>query len=334
MAMTRRITLAILLAGALLPAPALAEDAYALDAHTRLGTPISHEHLTLVPILASQVVKDDREYLTLDEAFDKKLVKVREMDNESVNSLSLENLSDRPLFVMSGEVIIGGKQDRVIGKERLIQPKTAAIVEVFCVEHGRWSEEKGSRTFRSARTLAHTKLRLSASYDAQADVWNEVAAKNTKRKTNNDTDTYRAVTGDKKVEKAIAPYREKIGQALAALPEKDRLIGFVVAINGEIVGVESFGSPRLFAKLSDKILRSYLVEAIDHGKTKVGTAPLGAKEVKLFLAAGAEAKEKEVAKDGKAVTRQKQSAGAAETSLDDEKPAAAQPSLYRGKYKR
>ena len=113
-----------------------------LDEHTRLGAPLSFKNLTLVPVLAREGTKiDGADYLTLDEAFDAGLVRVRELPDESVNQLSLENRSDRPLFVMSGEVILGGKQDRIIGKDRLIPAKKTLAVDVFCVEHGRWTED-------------------------------------------------------------------------------------------------------------------------------------------------------------------------------------------------
>jgi len=61
----------------------------------------------------------------------------------SVNELLVINRSDRPLYLMPGEVIIGGDQDRTIAEELVIAPggKPTAI-DVFCVEHGRW----GGRT--------------------------------------------------------------------------------------------------------------------------------------------------------------------------------------------
>jgi hypothetical protein len=41
---------------------------------------------------------------------------------------------------MPGEIIVGGQQDRAVGREYVIAPSEQPVpIEVFCVEHGRWS---------------------------------------------------------------------------------------------------------------------------------------------------------------------------------------------------
>lgn len=55
-----------------------------------------------------------------------------------VNTLLVRNKSDRPLYLMPGEIVVGGSQDRTIGNEIVIQPNTEPVpIDVFCVEHGR-----------------------------------------------------------------------------------------------------------------------------------------------------------------------------------------------------
>jgi hypothetical protein len=329
------VTLALAL-GAVRAQAAAPDDT--LDQHTRLGAPLSYKNLTLVPIYSRDAgaAKDGVDYLTLDQAFDENLVRVRELPDESVNQLSLENKSDRPLFVMSGEVILGGKQDRIIGKDRLIPPRKTLSVDVFCVEHGRWTEDaKDKRAFRSARVMAHTSLRLKASYDTQSDVWQEVSAKNQKRSTQNDTDTYRAVTADKAVAKSVRAYADFFGPALAKLADKELLVGFVVVMNGQLVGVEAFGSPRLFARLRDKLLRSYYTEAMDLPAVAdarvLGKVP-SPKEVRDFVAKPAAAEAQVIVNDAKGKTRQKKGAGVAATEVEDEAAPAASAPVYNGTY--
>jgi hypothetical protein len=56
-----------------------------------------------------------------------------------VNRLLVLNKSNKPLYLMPGEIIVGGQQDRVIGTEVVLQPsEEPQTIDVFCVEHGRW----------------------------------------------------------------------------------------------------------------------------------------------------------------------------------------------------
>src|SRR5439155_26998487 len=81
----------------------------------------------------------------------------------SVNQLVLINRSKRPLLLLAGELVSGGKQDRVMGKDRIV-PAGAPLLplEVFCVEHGRWS---GSSQFSAAKTIVHPSVRVRAAVD-------------------------------------------------------------------------------------------------------------------------------------------------------------------------
>src|SRR5205085_7274600 len=61
-------------------------------------------------------------------------------DGAEVNRLVLVNNSKRPLILLAGEIVTGGKQDRVIGKDRLVPAESDPIdLSVFCVEPGRWT---------------------------------------------------------------------------------------------------------------------------------------------------------------------------------------------------
>ena len=177
-------------------APPAAKDDASLSEHTTLLAPIQVDSLTLTPIVATAATKDakdkkDDNLLVLDEAMAAGQVKIQEIAEGNVNGLTFVNKADHPVFVMAGEVIIGGKQDRIIGRNTVIPAKTTQEVPVFCVEHGRWNGQ--TKEFTTAKALAHGRLRGQASYAAQQDVWNEVAAKNKARKTQSASDTYRKV---------------------------------------------------------------------------------------------------------------------------------------------
>ena len=80
-------------------------------------------------------------------------------ENESTNSnqvnrLLVVNRSDRPLYLMPGEVIVGGSQDRAIGEELTIAPTGKPVpIDVFCVEHGRWGIRDAGQATRVLASL-------------------------------------------------------------------------------------------------------------------------------------------------------------------------------------
>ncbi|MEL7124270.1 MAG: DUF6569 family protein, partial [Bacteroidota bacterium] len=68
----------------------------------------------------------------------------------SVNTLTIENFSDQPIFLMSGEVITGGMQDRVIGQDMVIPPRSGLMdIPVYCVEKGRWTGGTKKNKFKN-----------------------------------------------------------------------------------------------------------------------------------------------------------------------------------------
>src|ERR1700686_3068181 len=117
--------------------------------------PIRHGNLTVFPVVAARSYPTG-EFLTLDEGLRSGEVVVTEAgnvqglirrhtmppvrnDGAQVNRLVLVNNSKRPLLLLAGEIVTGGKQDRVIGKDRIVPPESDPVdLSVFCVEPGRW----------------------------------------------------------------------------------------------------------------------------------------------------------------------------------------------------
>lgn len=131
-----------------------------LDARRLLGTPQSFRNLTLIPVYAPGV-KATNAFMTLDEGLKAKVVKVREAKGGGeVNRLYIKNMGQKPLYIMAGEVVVGGQQDRSFAEDSVIPPNEKEVpVTAFCVEHGRWS---GSRDFGdTAKSVASLEVRAS-----------------------------------------------------------------------------------------------------------------------------------------------------------------------------
>lgn len=265
------------------PSPQAGKDPSALSERTAMLAPIQVDSLTLTPIVATGPADPAGDpLLVLDEAMAARQVTIKEISDGNVNSLTFVNKAPQPVFLLAGEVIIGGKQDRIIGRNTVIPANTTQEVPVYCVEHGRWTVQ--SKEFASARALAHGRLRGQASYAAQQDVWNEVAAKNVARKTVTPSDTYRRVA-QQQSDGTLATMEKQVDAALARLPAADRgrMVGYAVALNGSVATVDVFGSPALFKKLETKLVRSYLTEAVDL-RARPDIKPPSAMDVKAFMA--------------------------------------------------
>src|SRR6266581_4905602 len=158
----------------------------------RLIEPVAYENISIFPVVSSSS-QDTSPFLTLEEGLSMGDVVVREQGSEglarsrdgrpvytpqqttgaSVNQLVLINRSKRPLLLLAGELVSGGKQDRIIGKDRIVPAGAPPLpLDVFCVEHGRCT---GVSQFADAKTIVQPSGRESAAVDqAQAKVWDSV----------------------------------------------------------------------------------------------------------------------------------------------------------------
>ncbi len=97
-----------------------------------------------------------------------------------MNTLVLVNNSKRPLLLLAGEIVTGGKQDRVIAKDRIVPAGGDPIdLSVFCIEHGRWTEssEKFGATAKTSTGsfMVQPAVRQEAMVAKdQQQVWNSV----------------------------------------------------------------------------------------------------------------------------------------------------------------
>ena len=151
--------------------------------------PITYENISIFPVVSS-VSQDTSAFVTLDEGLSSGDVLVREQGSDgmarsrgtqvpqynagaSVNQLVLINRGKRPVLLLAGELVSGGKQDRIIAKDRIIAPGADPLpLDVFCVEHGRWSS---GLQFSAAKTMVHPSVREQAAVNqSQSDVWESV----------------------------------------------------------------------------------------------------------------------------------------------------------------
>lgn len=92
-----------------------------------------------------------------------------------VGELVVENLGPRPVALLEGDLLEGGWQDRTLTRSVLLRPQERRVVEVCCVEQGRWSGGRGHG--RTTRRVSSTVLGASRGHvgGRQHEVWERVA---------------------------------------------------------------------------------------------------------------------------------------------------------------
>jgi len=104
----------------------------------KIGFPIEYKNLKIFPLEMAPIPLF-KDFTILDEAMDRGWLKIREIGNGNVNQVEIKNNGDEPVFILTGEMITGAKQDRMIKEDILLPPNSGWIkVDVYCVEHGRW----------------------------------------------------------------------------------------------------------------------------------------------------------------------------------------------------
>lgn len=227
--------------------------------------------------LTSDAKKDFSSVLTLDEALKKDVLDIYEEDEGNVPVVEVKNHSKSYVFLMSGEIIAGGKQDRMIQKDTLIPPKSGKFkVSVYCTEEGRWEET--TEKFYSPKAMVGIKVKKAAEVSKdQGAVWNEVAGYGTDLSVSSPTGAFKGVLDDKDVQKKSKKYVDALEKAPSI---SKNTVGVVVAVGDEIIAADIFSSPSLFQRFWRKLLKSYVLEAID----KDDEGNVTKKEAEKFLA--------------------------------------------------
>jgi len=286
------------------------------DTDTRVSGPHVHENLAVYFIHGASAPGPAP--LTLQEALDKGSVRI--LETGEVNELRIENTGAEDIFIQSGDIVKGGRQDRVLTMSFVLPPNSGEVpLAAFCVERGRWS----ARGSESAGVFALTnemmpsrraKLAMRAPIPTaaigpeqraagpsqpgstpqdgvhvrQREVWAEVDRVQQDLSTgltasiaSPRSETSLQLSLESEVlKKARAGYAAALQDSGEA---REDIVGYVLVINGRISSADIYPSNALFRKLWPKLLAAGVTEAIGaKADTAVDTPSAG--DVSAFLA--------------------------------------------------
>lgn len=269
----------------------------------RLASPVRYQNLSIFPVVSSQDL-DTSGFATLDAALESGDVVISEQSEylrrtrdgrippsfspgPQVNQLVLVNRGNKPLMLLAGEVVSGGKQDRIIGKDRIVPVGGAPLpLDVFCVEHGRWTG--ASDQFSAGNLMVHPSVREEAAVEQdQKQVWAAVTGEAqgvaggsvgvaaipppitrqalagvvSSAGTQSYERIYKASPIGASVESVASEIARRFDRATSGL-KGEHVIGVVAAFGQEVAWSDVFASSELFGAYWPKLLRSYVVEAM------------------------------------------------------------------------
>lgn len=246
-----------------------------------IGEPISEGNLQIFLIHGQEEI-GDKVYTPLANAMETKKVTVKETGN--VNQLSITNNGDSYIFIHTGDIVKGGKQDRTIAQDVIIPPRAKNVpLESFCVEQGRWQQRQGEEVSRfgsNDKMLSSRKLKMSARYEKkQGKVWQNVAEEQDKLNENISFINGYDVAVENEISETSLQLTLESDELKKAKKEMDKkfadllkdnktAIGYAYAINGEIYGVDIYNNKKLFNDLWNKIAESIMTESVSNLKDK------------------------------------------------------------------
>jgi len=232
-----------------------------------VGEPTTHRKLTLFPIYSKEAVEDG--YLLLDGAMAASGFTVTETsEGGNVPELSVTNGLDMDVLLLDGEQLIGAKQNRIINTTIIIGKGRNVVIPVSCVEQGRWqyrsrkfSPAPASHLYADLRRMksraVSNSLREGRSFESdQGQIWQDISAKSARFSVDSPTGAMEDVFASR--DRDLKAYED----AFRTYPGQ---VGFLAIIDGRVAGCDIFGVRSVFEKSFGKLIRGYILDALDSG---------------------------------------------------------------------
>ena len=230
-----------------------------------LGDPIAHGNIVMVPILGGPLAEREPAYLTLDQAFEREAIAILERSSRPVVSeLAARNVARLPVLILDGEVLAGGRQDRVASLSVLVPAEGSCRLPVAGVEAGRWHRQSPSfaavpaihHPSGRAERIAHMTRSLVDAGVPQVDqsqVWTDIARKGARLFTASSTDALSGLFAQH------ANFAEACVEGLRPVPDQ---VGAIFLIAGRVVAMEVFDRTPALRRYLPKIVRGLALDAL------------------------------------------------------------------------
>lgn len=263
-----------------------------LELITQDNPELEYENLRLYPIIAdASYIRENAgaaQYINLGDAIANHRFRITEKkpfgrfeDQGAVNTLTIQNKSEEMVFLMAGDVVQGGKQDRVIAQDLVVPPRTITDIAVFCVEPHRWQardeeglapadaprqteKNKGTYAFTGYYNVAGNDIRRSITQSkSQQEIWDQVGEVTSIHNAQTPTGTYTALEQSTSFTEARTRYLRFFEDKFS---QNQNVAGIVAVTGDKVIGTDIFAHPALFQKQYKALIYSYITDAITSGE--------------------------------------------------------------------
>lgn len=223
----------------------------------------SYGRMEVIPLFSSQDAGP--EYLTLGHALAQNRILITEVSKAgAVPQLRVVNKGKTPILLLDGEEIAGAKQNRVLNTSIIVPGESEIEIPVSCTEHGRWAYS--SPHFHDSRVMMDYKIRarkmasvsrsmkhMECRASDQMEIWDEISEMSKKAKVSSPTGAMKDVFESKV---------DEMNRYLDAFILQPGQQGVIIYLDSRPAGIEFLSRPEAYARVHDKLIRSYVMEAL------------------------------------------------------------------------
>lgn len=193
---------------------------------------------------------------TLEEARSRGDLVIAERDQASVPDLIVENRGKSHVLLLAGEILLGGKQNRVLTEDILLPPGSGPRnVGVYCVEQGRWSGR--TKEFEAKGSFAAPGLRSKVMERAdQGRIWAEVNRYSRSMGAASPTESYQEIYEKPEIGKYLEEAAKRLNHG-----SPSGAIGAAAFVGRSMAGLDLFFESGVFAREWPKLLRAHALDA-------------------------------------------------------------------------
>ncbi|MFH1049485.1 MAG: DUF6569 family protein [bacterium] len=178
-----------------------------------------------------------------------------------VNNLLISNKSDKYIYLMAGDLVKGGKQDRVIAKDIIVPPNTEKMnLPVFCVEQNRWRYKGENQNFGKYSNVVSNTVRSAVQVEQeQSAVWSKVSAVQSSYGIESETGAYSDVETSEEYNNQRDDYIKYFSDKATNNKE---MVGMIVVAGDSIIGCDIFANHELLTMQYNSLLYAYITDVI------------------------------------------------------------------------